>query len=81
VCSLDLLKLYNELDFAPGVAIWVVLQRKRPEGLADLIFAGSGGNLQVGVVVSGRVGLDHGGGGCGDGVVAESDRELRSAYT
>jgi hypothetical protein len=81
VRSLNLLKLHHELDFAPGVAIRVVLQRKRSEGLADLIFAGVRRNFQVGVVISRRIGFDHGGGGRGEGLVDEMGRELRSART
>jgi hypothetical protein len=52
----------------------VVLQRKRPKGLANLVFARAGRDLQVGIVIPRRIGLDHGG-GCGvEGVGAVEGR-------
>jgi hypothetical protein len=67
VCGLDLLEANNEFGFAPRVSIWVILQRQRPEGLANLVLAGVGGNLEVGIVVSRGIGFDnHGGGVCGE---------------
>jgi hypothetical protein len=45
VGGLDFLEANDELGFASRVSVWVVLQRQRPEGLADLVFAGVGGDL------------------------------------
>jgi hypothetical protein len=52
VGGLDFLEANYEFGFAPRIAVWMVLQRKRAEGLADLVLAGVGRNLQVGIVVS-----------------------------
>lgn len=72
MCSLDFLKPDNEFGLAPRIAIRVILQRKRSESLAYLVFGGGGRDLQVGIVVSRGIGFDH---GCGDScLVKEGER-------
>jgi hypothetical protein len=66
MCSLNLLEADHEFGFAPRVSIWVILQRQRSESLADLVFAGCRGHIQVGIVVPRGIVLDHGGGVCGE---------------
>lgn len=62
MCSLNLLKLDDELGLASWIAIGVILQSQSPERFADLAFAGVSGDFEVSVVVPSRVGFDHRGG-------------------
>jgi hypothetical protein len=61
VGSLDLLKLYDKLLLTPRIAVRVVLQGKRAEGLADLILAGVWSDFEICVVISRSISFDHGG--------------------
>jgi hypothetical protein len=58
--GLDLLKLGDELGLAARIAVGVVLQRKLAEGSANLILVCRGRHVEVCIVVSRGIGLDHG---------------------
>ena len=59
--SLDLLKLDDELSLPPRIAVRVVLQSERAEGLTYLVLVGGRSDLQVSVVISRSISFDHDG--------------------
>lgn len=71
MCCLDFLEADDEFGLAPRIAVGVILQRQCAEGLADLVLGGSGRHLEVGIVVSRGISLDH---GCGGGRLVERGR-------
>jgi hypothetical protein len=59
---LDLLEPDDELGLASRIAVGVVLQRQSSESLPNLILAGVGRHLEIGVVVASGISFGHGDG-------------------